>query len=101
MREIMQLCDRVNEYVDANKPWELAKQEGMDAQHGAGRVAVLEGLDNGLALAAQLGQQGLAVFADRAQLAVEALGDEAGRARGNVHVLADQVRPPRSACTAS
>lgn len=26
----MQLCDRVNEYVDANKPWELAKpQEGM------------------------------------------------------------------------
>nr|WP_312377406.1 methionine--tRNA ligase [Delftia acidovorans] len=30
VREIMQLCDRVNEYVDANKPWELAKpQEGM------------------------------------------------------------------------
>ncbi|MET1537733.1 hypothetical protein ABXL43_38505, partial [Burkholderia sola] len=21
VREIMQLCDRVNEYVDANKPW--------------------------------------------------------------------------------
>ena len=32
VREIMQLCDRVNAYVDANKPWELAKQEGMDAR---------------------------------------------------------------------
>jgi len=31
-RDIMQLCDRVNAYVDANKPWELAKQEGMDAR---------------------------------------------------------------------
>jgi methionyl-tRNA synthetase len=31
-REIMQLADRVNEYVDANKPWELAKQPGMDAR---------------------------------------------------------------------
>jgi methionyl-tRNA synthetase len=28
----MLLADRVNEYVDANKPWELAKQEGMDAR---------------------------------------------------------------------
>ena len=28
-REAMQLCDRVNEYVDANKPWELAKKDGM------------------------------------------------------------------------
>ncbi|MCL1962168.1 MAG: methionine--tRNA ligase [Desulfovibrionaceae bacterium] len=28
VREIMQLADRVNEYVDANKPWELAKREG-------------------------------------------------------------------------
>ena len=26
VREIMQLADRVNEHVDANKPWELAKQ---------------------------------------------------------------------------
>ncbi|WP_287984336.1 methionine--tRNA ligase subunit beta, partial [Diaphorobacter sp.] len=26
------LCDRVNSYVDANKPWELAKQEGMEAR---------------------------------------------------------------------
>ncbi|AVO50027.1 methionine--tRNA ligase [Melaminivora suipulveris] len=31
-RDIMQLCDRVNAYVDANKPWELAKQEGMEAR---------------------------------------------------------------------
>jgi len=26
VREVMALCDRVNAYVDANKPWELAKQ---------------------------------------------------------------------------
>ncbi len=32
LREIMLLADRVNEYVDANKPWELAKQQGMDAR---------------------------------------------------------------------
>ncbi len=31
LREIMLLADRVNEYVDQNKPWELAKQEGRDA----------------------------------------------------------------------
>lgn len=31
-REIMLLCDKVNSYVDANKPWELAKQEGMDVR---------------------------------------------------------------------
>ena len=31
-REIMLLCDRVNAYVDANKPWELAKKEGMEAR---------------------------------------------------------------------
>ncbi len=30
LREIMMLADRVNEYVDQNKPWELAKQEGQD-----------------------------------------------------------------------
>ncbi len=30
LREIMLLADRVNEYVDQNKPWELAKQEGQD-----------------------------------------------------------------------
>jgi methionyl-tRNA synthetase len=31
LREIMLLADRVNEYVDQNKPWELAKKEGKDA----------------------------------------------------------------------
>jgi methionyl-tRNA synthetase len=32
LRETMLLADRVNGYVDANKPWELAKQAGMDAR---------------------------------------------------------------------
>ena len=32
LREIMLLTDRVNAYVDANKPWELAKQEGMESR---------------------------------------------------------------------
>ncbi|MBL8315573.1 MAG: methionine--tRNA ligase [Rubrivivax sp.] len=31
LREVMLLADRVNEYVDRHKPWELAKQAGMDA----------------------------------------------------------------------
>ncbi len=31
LREVMLLADRVNEYVDQHKPWELAKQEGADA----------------------------------------------------------------------
>lgn len=30
LREIMLLADMVNEYTDANKPWELAKQDGAD-----------------------------------------------------------------------
>ena len=30
LRETMLLADRVNAYVDANKPWELAKKEGME-----------------------------------------------------------------------
>jgi methionyl-tRNA synthetase len=30
LREIMLMADRVNEYVDQNKPWELAKQPGQD-----------------------------------------------------------------------
>ncbi|WP_377161451.1 methionine--tRNA ligase [Roseateles sp. UC29_93] len=30
LREIMLLADRVNEYVDQNKPWDLAKLEGKD-----------------------------------------------------------------------
>ncbi|MDM0015999.1 methionine--tRNA ligase [Variovorax saccharolyticus] len=32
LREIMGLADKVNEYVDQNKPWELAKKEGMEAR---------------------------------------------------------------------
>jgi methionyl-tRNA synthetase len=32
LREIMLLADKVNGYVDQNKPWELAKQEGQDAR---------------------------------------------------------------------
>jgi len=31
VREIMLLADRVNEYVDQHKPWDLAKQPGQDA----------------------------------------------------------------------
>ncbi|SMC28903.1 methionyl-tRNA synthetase [Andreprevotia lacus DSM 23236] len=31
VRDIMALTDEVNQYVDQNKPWELAKQEGQDA----------------------------------------------------------------------
>ena len=31
LREVMLLADRVNAYVDTHKPWELAKQPGMDA----------------------------------------------------------------------
>ena len=32
LREIMILADVVNEYVDENKPWELAKLEGADSR---------------------------------------------------------------------
>ena len=31
LREVMLLADRVNAHVDLHKPWELAKQPGMDA----------------------------------------------------------------------
>ncbi len=31
LREVMLLADRVNEYVDRHKPWELARQDGMEA----------------------------------------------------------------------
>jgi methionyl-tRNA synthetase len=31
LRDIMLLADKVNEFVDQHKPWELAKQEGQDA----------------------------------------------------------------------
>lgn len=32
LRDIMALADEVNEYVDANKPWDLAKQEGQETR---------------------------------------------------------------------
>jgi methionyl-tRNA synthetase len=32
LRETMLLTDKVNSYVDQNKPWDLAKQEGQDAR---------------------------------------------------------------------
>lgn len=32
LRDVMGLADQVNAYVDANKPWELARQEGQDAR---------------------------------------------------------------------
>lgn len=32
VREIMLLADRVNEYVNEHKPWELARKEGAEAQ---------------------------------------------------------------------
>ena len=31
VREVMLLADRVNEYVDQHKPWELARKEGQEA----------------------------------------------------------------------
>ena len=34
LREIMLLADRVNEYVDQNKPWEIAKQAGQEQRLG-------------------------------------------------------------------
>jgi len=40
VREIMALADRVNEYVDQHKPWELAKQAGPTGA-GAPAAAVL------------------------------------------------------------
>jgi len=35
LREVMSLADRVNEYVDQHKPWELAKQDGERPQLSA------------------------------------------------------------------
>ena len=32
LREVMLLADKVNSYVDHNKPWDLAKKEGEDAR---------------------------------------------------------------------
>ena len=32
LREVMALADLANQYVDTHKPWEMAKQEGRDAE---------------------------------------------------------------------
>ncbi|WP_035056872.1 methionine--tRNA ligase [Andreprevotia chitinilytica] len=32
IRDVMALADEVNQYVDQHKPWEIAKQEGRDAE---------------------------------------------------------------------
>ncbi len=41
LRETMLLADRVNEFVDQHKPWELAKQAGMEAAlHDACSVCI-------------------------------------------------------------
>jgi methionyl-tRNA synthetase len=32
LRSVMALADRVNQYVDRNQPWQLAKQEGQEAK---------------------------------------------------------------------
>ena len=41
LREVMLLADRVNEYVDQHKPWELVKQAGMEqALHDACTVCI-------------------------------------------------------------
>jgi methionyl-tRNA synthetase len=41
MRELMALADRVNEFVDRHKPWELAKQAGAEqALHEACSVCI-------------------------------------------------------------
>ncbi len=32
MREIMQLADEVNQYIDSHKPWVISKQEGKDQE---------------------------------------------------------------------
>ena len=44
LREIMALADKVNEYVDQNKPWELAKQAG----HGGAPARRVHDLHRGL-----------------------------------------------------
>ena len=42
MREVMLLADRVNEYVDRNKPWELAKVAGREADLHASCTVCIE-----------------------------------------------------------
>ncbi len=41
MREIMELADKANQYIDLKKPWSIAKEEGKDAElHDVCSVAI-------------------------------------------------------------
>lgn len=41
MREIMELADKANQYIDHKKPWSIAKEEGKDAElHDVCSVAI-------------------------------------------------------------
>ncbi len=41
MREIMELTDKANQYIDSKKPWAIAKEEGKDAElHDVCSVAI-------------------------------------------------------------
>ena len=41
MREIMKLADRANQYIDEHKPWQLIKEEGMEAKvHDVASLAI-------------------------------------------------------------
>ncbi|MDD5753723.1 MAG: methionine--tRNA ligase [Methylococcales bacterium] len=41
MREIMELADKANQYIDHKKPWAIAKEEGKDAElHDVCSVAI-------------------------------------------------------------
>jgi methionyl-tRNA synthetase len=41
LREVMVFADRVNEFVDRNRPWELVKQEGREADlHAACTICI-------------------------------------------------------------
>lgn len=41
MREIMELADKANQYIDLKKPWAIAKEEGKDAElHDVCSVAI-------------------------------------------------------------
>ena len=62
-----------------------------DLAGGAGGVACFVGGDDGRLGRLQGREQGLAVLADAAKLAIKALGNEAGSARSDVYVFANQI----------
>ncbi len=61
MREIMALADRANQYIDQQKPWVLAKQEGEEAKVQA---VCTQGLNLFAVLAVYLSPVMPGVFAD-------------------------------------